>query len=76
MYFISFRHLLKHPVVKSFIALKWKRLQWIYSLNIIFFMALMISITAYILLLYSRNSISTSGVFSNDFCFNSSEDGE
>ena len=44
------RHLLTHPIVCLFLWLKWKKLGWVFSINMWFCLLYMIFFTAYILL--------------------------
>ena len=46
------RHLLKHPVITSFLFLKWKRINSAYNKNLIFYTLFVALLTAYIFALY------------------------
>jgi len=42
------RHLLTHPLIRSFLQLKWHRLYWFYWLNFIFYLAFTCFFTLYV----------------------------
>ncbi len=46
------KHLLKHPVITSFLWLKWKRIGAAYNKNLIFYFAFVAVLTAFIFLSY------------------------
>ena len=50
-------HLLKHPVITSFLALKWSRLSVHYNANMIFSFLLVSLMTAYIFTNYAGSSV-------------------
>ena len=47
------RHLLKHPVITSFLALKWSRISFHYNTNLIFSALLVLMLTSYIFMNYA-----------------------
>jgi len=51
------RHLLKHPVITSFLALKWSRINYHYNANIICFALFVAILTAYIFTNYGGFSL-------------------
>eukprot|EP00090_Calanus_glacialis_P040395 TRINITY_DN7041_c0_g1_i5.p1 TRINITY_DN7041_c0_g1~~TRINITY_DN7041_c0_g1_i5.p1 ORF type:complete len:976 (-),score=208.34 TRINITY_DN7041_c0_g1_i5:92-3019(-) len=51
------RHLLKHPVITSFLALKWSRISSHYNSNMLFFTILVGTLTAYIFSNYAGFSL-------------------
>eukprot|EP00088_Acartia_fossae_P001698 TRINITY_DN10679_c0_g1_i3.p1 TRINITY_DN10679_c0_g1~~TRINITY_DN10679_c0_g1_i3.p1 ORF type:complete len:444 (+),score=69.99 TRINITY_DN10679_c0_g1_i3:1-1332(+) len=51
------RHLLKHPVITSFMRLKWGRISAHYNSNILFYTILVICLTSYIFCTYGGASI-------------------
>eukprot|EP00092_Neocalanus_flemingeri_P003648 GFUD01003915.1.p1 GENE.GFUD01003915.1~~GFUD01003915.1.p1 ORF type:complete len:987 (+),score=184.76 GFUD01003915.1:133-3093(+) len=51
------RHLLKHPVITSFLSLKWSRISGKYNANILFFFLFVIALTFYIFSNYGGLSL-------------------
>ncbi len=51
------RHLLKHPVITSFLWLKWKRISSAYNKNVVFYFAFVVCLTAYIFALFGAPKI-------------------
>jgi hypothetical protein len=51
------RHLLKHPVITSFLALKWSRINYHYNFNIACFLLFVATLTAYIFTNYAGFSL-------------------
>ena len=51
------RHLLKHPVITSFLWLKWQRISSAYSKNLAFYLGFVVSLTAYIFIVYGGKAI-------------------
>ena len=51
------RHLLKHPVITSFLALKWSRISVHYNSNMVFFALLVLMLTGYIFTNYAGFSV-------------------
>ena len=51
------RHLLKHPVITSFLAMKWSRISVHYNTNMTFFALLVIMMTLYIFTNYAGESL-------------------
>ncbi|KAF2905466.1 hypothetical protein ILUMI_00709 [Ignelater luminosus] len=49
------RHLLKHPVVTSFLYIKWHRIRWFFFTNLAFYIAFCLSLILYILVVYGGN---------------------
>ena len=68
------RHLLKHPVIATFLWLKWKKIGFTYNANIAWFLAFVTLITAYILKLYSGTAISA-GSIPTENCSSQETDG-
>ena len=54
------QHLLKHPVINSFLELKWRSFSLLYNLNILFYALLVIALTTYIFLNYAGHSVGVS----------------
>ena len=54
------RHLLKHPVITSFLALKWSRISLHYNANIACFALFVAILTAYIFTNYAGFSLNVS----------------
>ena len=54
---LEYRHLLKHPVITSFLALKWKKISLLYNLNIGCFALLVAVLSTYIFTNYAGNSL-------------------
>lgn len=52
------RHLIKHPLITSFLFLKWHRLALIFYINFILYTIFCISLISYILLCYRQESTS------------------
>jgi ankyrin repeat protein len=50
------RHLLKHPIFTSFLALKWHRIRIFFYINLIFYILFVTVLTIYILLSSNRDS--------------------
>ena len=65
---LLFRHILKHPLVKLFIALKWKRFNKLYLLNLLFSVIMVSGLSAYILLLFSVKFIDSGGMAGKEVC--------
>ncbi|KAF2905465.1 hypothetical protein ILUMI_00708 [Ignelater luminosus] len=47
------KHLLKHPVITSFLYIKWHRIRWFFYTNLAFFIAFCLSLILYILIVYN-----------------------
>ena len=56
------RHLLKHPVITSFLWMKWKRIASSYNKNLLFYFTFVICLTAYIFVLYGGRSLRAKSV--------------
>ena len=67
------RHLLKHPVITSFLWLKWNRISSSYSKNLFFYFAFVVFVTAYIFAIYGGRSLRDDGILTEN-CGNGSED--
>jgi transient receptor potential cation channel subfamily A member 1 len=50
------KHLVLHPIVTSFLHLKWKKLYWLYWLNFLFYLAFMVFLTLFMFSLAFANS--------------------
>ena len=73
VYFILFsRRILKHPLVKLFIALKWRQFNKLYLIDLLFSFLMTSCLTAYILLLFSGITTRARGVFGDELCPESS----
>ncbi|CAG9769513.1 unnamed protein product [Ceutorhynchus assimilis] len=44
----EFKHLLKHPVIVSFLFMKWLRIQWLFWANLAFYVTFALSLVVYI----------------------------
>lgn len=44
----EFKHLLKHPVIVSFLFMKWLRVQWLFWVNLAFYITFALSLVVYI----------------------------
>jgi len=53
------RHLLKHPVLASFLWLKWKRIGAAYNRNLLAYFLFVAVLTAHIFHVYGRNEASS-----------------
>ncbi|XP_046395620.1 transient receptor potential cation channel protein painless-like [Ischnura elegans] len=53
------QRLLKHPIISSFLFLKWHRIRWIFYGNLIFYSTFVVFLTAYILGTYGTDSEET-----------------
>jgi ankyrin repeat protein len=51
------RHLLCHPVITSFLWLKWKRISWAYNNNLVFYFAFVAFLTSYVFSIYGGKSL-------------------
>ena len=51
------RHLLKHPVITSFLALKWSRISGHYNANLVFSVVVVLLLTLYIFTNYAGHSL-------------------
>ena len=49
---VKHQHLLKHPVIILFLMIKWKHLNFAYTLNLFFYLTFVACITAYIYFVY------------------------
>ena len=67
-YLFIFRHLLKHPVVALFLAMKWRRMGTAYNRNLFFYTAFVAFLTGYIFALYGGNMIRVKNVFDATVC--------
>ncbi|CAH0560732.1 unnamed protein product [Brassicogethes aeneus] len=45
----EFRHLLKHPVIVSFLFMKWHRIRWLFFVNLLFYIMFFTSLLLYII---------------------------
>lgn len=60
------RHLLKHPVLASFLFMKWHRIRWFFYTNLTFYLTFCLSLILYILLnCTNEDNNSNNSVFSN-----------
>jgi hypothetical protein len=59
------RDLLKHPVVETFLSLKWQQIKKPYFLNVAFYIIFLLTLSAHILLSESSNTLSK-GYSAND----------
>ncbi|XP_044734770.1 transient receptor potential cation channel protein painless [Chrysoperla carnea] len=50
------RHLLKHPVLTSFLFLKWQRISWLFYTNLAFYVTFCLLLICYILIGYGQSS--------------------
>ena len=62
------RHLLKHPVVALFLAMKWRRMGTAYNRNLYFYTAFVAFLTGYIFSLYGGDAIRVGNVFNETVC--------
>jgi hypothetical protein len=60
------KHLLKHPVITTFLWLKWNRISSAYAKNLLFYFAFVVFITAYIFALYGGRSLRSDGIISEN----------
>lgn len=49
------KHLLKHPVITSFLYIKWHRIRWFFYTNLAFYIAFCLTLILYILSVYSKH---------------------
>ena len=69
------RDLLAHPVMSTFLILKWEKVKFVFLLNVFFYLAFLLSLTAYILFSAPYNKLNDGGAASNTadpFSFNDS----
>ncbi|XP_050298679.1 transient receptor potential cation channel protein painless-like [Anthonomus grandis grandis] len=59
----EFKHLLKHPVIVSFLFMKWLRVQWLFWANLIFYITFALSLVVYIFCDYAYFSPEGKSVF-------------
>ena len=62
------KHLLKHPVVALFLAMKWRRMGTAYNRNLYFYTAFVAFLTGYIFSLYGGDTIRVGNVFNETVC--------
>ena len=55
-------YLLKHPVIATYLWMKWKKIQFAYTRNLIFYFAFVAFITSYIFVLYSGRKIRSDSI--------------
>lgn len=48
------KHLLKHPVISSFLFMKWHRMRWFFYTNLAFYITFALSLILYVLVYYSQ----------------------
>lgn len=60
------RHLLKHPVITSFLWMKWKRISFAYNQNLVFYFSFVTLLTSYIFTLYGGKSMRARSVLSEE----------
>ncbi|GFG31632.1 hypothetical protein Cfor_03205 [Coptotermes formosanus] len=69
------RQLLRHPVVETFLSLKWQKIKLFYFFDLAFYVIFLLILTAYIML-SETNSTPSNGYFANNtnvpFSFNDS----
>ncbi|XP_060530429.1 transient receptor potential cation channel protein painless [Cylas formicarius] len=63
----EFKHLLKHPVIVSFLFMKWLRIQWLFWTNLIFYILFSLSLVVYIFAHYTNFSNEEKSVIHNIF---------
>ncbi|KAG5893578.1 hypothetical protein JTB14_028345 [Gonioctena quinquepunctata] len=52
----EFKHLLEHPVIVSFLFMKWHRIRWLFYTNLAFYVAFFMSLVLYIFTEYANFS--------------------
>ena len=52
---VQHQHLLKHPVIVLFLMIKWKHLNFAYTLNLLFYLTFVTFITTYIYFVYDSD---------------------
>ena len=67
-FIIYHRHLLKHPVVALFLAMKWRRMGTAYNRNLFFYTCFVAFLTGYIFSLYAGKMIRANNVFNSSVC--------
>ncbi|KAJ8927050.1 hypothetical protein NQ314_020537 [Rhamnusium bicolor] len=50
----EFMHLLKHPVITSFLFMKWHRIRWLFYINLAFYITFFLSLVVYIFTSYAN----------------------
>ncbi|XP_023014714.2 painless [Leptinotarsa decemlineata] len=50
----EFKHLLKHPVIVSFLFIKWHRIRWLFYTNLAFYVAFFMSLVVYVFTEYAN----------------------
>ena len=69
------RDLLKHPVISTFLTLKWEKFRWLFYLDLAFYVTFVFFLTVYILCSESYKTLTDAGVARNTtgpFSFNDS----
>ncbi|XP_018573375.1 transient receptor potential cation channel protein painless [Anoplophora glabripennis] len=61
----EFRYLLKHPVVVSFLFVKWHCIRWLFYTNLAFYIAFVLSLVVYIFVWYANFSNTENSSFEN-----------
>lgn len=60
----EFKHLLQHPVIVSFLFVKWHRIRWLFFANLLFYIAFSLSLVVYIFTSYMN--VSNEKLFTGD----------
>lgn len=50
----EFKHLLVHPVIVSFLFMKWHRIRWLFYTNLAFYVAFFVSLVLYVFSYYAN----------------------
>ncbi|XP_057670356.1 transient receptor potential cation channel protein painless-like [Diorhabda carinulata] len=50
----EFKHLLTHPVIVSFLFMKWHRIRWLFYTNLAFYIAFFVSLVTYVFSYYAN----------------------
>ncbi|VEN50171.1 unnamed protein product [Callosobruchus maculatus] len=50
----EFKHLLAHPVIVTFLFMKWHKIRWIFNINLAFYFAFFLSLVFYVFLSYAN----------------------
>lgn len=63
----KWKHLLKHPVISSFLSMKWHRLRWFLYTNFVICVAFVISLIPHIKLFYSQHIVESNKTKKKEF---------
>ena len=65
-------YLLKHPVIATYLWMKWQKIQFAYTRNLVFYLTFVAFITSYIFVLYPGKSVRSDSIVEED-CSNNAK---